>query len=239
MTSVRRSLEQTIARLAMRTLRERAQLAGTPAARSDAPAALAALLDQTWNNPDQSLALWCAQAVAHGFGRVMLPQALLAAAADHLLGSQVLLGTSLDLEPTSVAEVLRLGAQEISVRLTVAQLEAADLPALVAALHEQCRAAQARLSFELDHLTLSPATLTVLRQLIHDHDVALRVSADRDRIATLRHELGVDAGITALSVTTLDAAREMLHAGATRIGTSVGAELVGAAQPGGAPERGE
>ena len=231
MSTVRRSVEQTISRLVLRTLRERASLAGTPAARADAPLALATLIDQTLAHPVDAatLAAFCARAVEHGFGCVVVPLVHVAACADLLGGSSVRVGVALD-SADSLESALAAGAGEIELEPPAELLHAEDrLGAWLAWLGDRCVAAGAVGKLNLLRADLAAAEL--LRICASAATCQLGLVVLPEAIVTEgQRALQSTIGIKVANIVTLEAARQALAAGAARLGTANGTELIEAAR---------
>jgi deoxyribose-phosphate aldolase len=233
MTTVRRSVEQTIARLVLRTLRERASVAGTPAARADAPQALATLIDQTLDQAVDAatLAAFCATAVEHGFGCVVVPLECVAACADLLGGSRVRVGVRLAAADV-LDQALDAGASEIELGLPSDLISADErLSAYLGWLAERC--CESGIIVKLNLLGNGLAEGEILRICARAATYKVNlVVIPAAMIAAVQRTLHSDMGIKVADVASLEEARQCLAAGAARLGTTLGAELVAAARLG-------
>ena len=219
MTTVRRSVEQTVSRLVRRTVRERAQLVGLPNARTDAFAALASLLDYTPPDLDAlHVATLCAEALRYGFGCVVVPLGVVAACADYLGGSGVRVGVKIE-SLAELAAALHAGASEI---------EIAPTPETIA--HDQQFAAwlgdlrgrgDSHFILKLD---LTDPTLPLdllLRTCARVGSLAVDVvTIPPALIAEIERVISPDMAIKVNGITTLAEARQALAEGAARLGTS-------------------
>ncbi|MBA3468732.1 MAG: hypothetical protein H0T53_03710 [Herpetosiphonaceae bacterium] len=233
MSTVRRSVEQTISRLVLQTLRERASLAGTPTARADAPQALATLIDQTLAHPIDTAALqsFCATAVEYGFGCVVVPLEHVAACVDWLGGSNVRVGVTLE-EIDRLEAALNAGASEIELVLPAALARADDqLGAYLARLGAHCGTSGPIMKLNLLHAELSEGDLLRVCARAATYNLS-QVVIPPGLIGAVQPTLSSSMGIKVADVATLEAARDCLAAGAARLGTSAGADLIEAARRG-------
>lgn len=230
MTTVRRSVEQTISRLVTRTLRERASVAGTAAARSDAPQALATLIDQTWLDDDSTnLAAWCANAVVYSFGCVVVPLPSVAACLDLVSGSQVRVGTSVD-TLAELGSALEQGVQEVELVPTAAIIhDDAQFSAYLRSVGEACYASGVLVKLNLATQSLSSKVLLGACARAATADVNL-VVVPSALIADVQPALNPTTGIKVAQVVTLAQARQYLTVGVSRLGTTNGTLLMEAAR---------
>ncbi len=231
MTTIRRSVEQTISRLVLQTLRERASLAGTPAARPDAPQALATLIDQTLAGPVDaaSLQAFCATALEHGFGCVVVPLEHVAACADWLCGSNVRVGVTLG-SAALLDQALDAGASEIELVLSAELAHAAErLAAELAWLGERGFASGIIIKLNLLHADLTEGELLRICAQAAAGNLNL-VVIPAALIGEAQRTLHSGMGIKVAAIATLAEARDCLAAGAARLGTSVGPALIAGAR---------
>jgi len=219
MTTVRRSVEQTVSRLVRRTVRERAQLVGLPNARTDAFAALASLLDYTPPDLDAlHVATLCAEALRYGFGCVVVPLGDVAACADYLGGSGVRVGVKI----ASMAELdvaLHAGASEIEIAPTPETIR--NDQQFAAWLGDLRGRGDNHFILKLDLTDPTFAPDALLRTCARIGSLAVDVVAlPAALIADLERTLSPDMAIKVNSITTLTEARQALAAGASRLGTS-------------------
>lgn len=224
MTTLRRSVEQTITRLALRQLRERASLAGTPTARTDAPQALALLLDYT--PADEPLAA-CRWALIHHVGCVVVPFESLVACAEVLEGSKIHLGVivrSVD----EVQAVLDAGAHEVELIATLDQNNVGIVPEMVIQSAHLCHNAGATFKFDISALALPAQHLCRLAMAADEANVDL-ITVPAAHLSLIRPSLHRDACLKVPTVLGLETARELLEAGAIRLGTPNAPQLLEAA----------
>lgn len=230
MTTIRHSVEATVSRMVLRTLRERAQVAGLPQARSDAPRALAALLDLII--PEQltidSIQQQAKQAIEAGIGCLVVPLEQAETWVDATAGSGLRIGVATDTREQA-EHCLRLGVTEIELLV----------PKAIIASPEQLDAwLTANMPCSYDPKPLIKLNLTacdqpqiVLRACAQaaTHDLDL-VTIAADVLTDVRRTINAAMGIKVASVDHLAQARELLSNGCTRLGTSVGWDLLAAAQ---------
>jgi deoxyribose-phosphate aldolase len=214
---------------------------------------IAALIDHTLLKPqatEADIRRLCQQARQHGFAAVCLNPYWVALAAKELAGSAVhvatVTGFPLGANTTAVKvaeteEAIRAGAREIDMVLNLGELCAgnldavrADIAAVVAAAHARRAIVKVILEASLLSDDQKIAACTICKQAGADfvktstgfstggatvHDVAL-----------MRREVGPNMGVKASGgIRTLENLEAMRAAGATRIGTSSGVQIVEAA----------
>ncbi len=231
MTTIRHSVEATVSRMVLRTLRERAQVAGLPQARSDAPRALAALLDQLISTvlPFAELQRQAQAAIAAGIGCLVVPLEQAEAWVDATAGSGLRIGiTTASREQADHA--LRLGVSEIELLV----------PQSIMSEAEQFEAwLRANLPGSYDPKPLIKLNLTSCDQVqiglracaqAATHELDL-VTVPVALVADVRRTINAAMGIKVNGVTELGQARDLLSAGCTRLETAVGWDLLAQAQP--------
>ncbi|WP_110515989.1 hypothetical protein [Herpetosiphon llansteffanensis] len=230
MTTIRHSVEATVSRMVLRTLRERAQVAGLPHARSDAPRALAALLDQLISDvlPTAEIQRQAQQAIAAGIGCLVVPLEQAEAWVDATAGSGLRIGiASVSREQTEHA--LRLGVTEIE--LPVPQAIMSEAEEFEAWLRANVPCSYDPKPLIKLNLTACPQAQIVLRACAqaatHDLDV---VTVAAELVADVRRTINAAIGIKVNAVTELAQARELLSAGCTRLETAVGWDLLAQSQ---------
>lgn len=230
MTTIRHSVEATVSRMVLRTLRERAQLAGLPQARSDAPRALAALLDQTITEQvslDQ-IQRQAQQAIEAGIGCLVVPLEQAELWVDTTAGSGLRIGVATHTREQA-EHALRLGVTEIE--LIVPQTVIGDAEHLETWLGEILpRSYDPKPLIKLN-LTACDHHQILLRACAQTatHDLDL-VTVPAGLVTDVRRTINSAMGIKVAAVDTLTQARELLSNGCTRLGTSIAPELLAAAQ---------
>lgn len=230
MTTVRRSVEQTVSRLVRRTLRDRAGQAGLPGARPDAVQSLAALLDHSLAATPATLGALCAEALERGIGCLVVPLGQVAAAADLLAGSGCRVG-ALVAGPAELDQALDAGAAEIEIAPPAGLVEhEAELAAWVATMRGRGDSGFV-LKLNLAGLGLpADALLRVCAQAASLPIEYLAIPAGL--VADVQRTLNPDMGIKVAGIETLEAARQALGAGASRLGTHAGPALLDLASGG-------
>ncbi|GAA5527743.1 hypothetical protein [Herpetosiphon gulosus] len=230
MTTIRHSVEATVSRMVLRTLRERAQLVGLPNARSDAPRALAALLDQTIIEQvslDQ-LQRQAQQAIEAGIGCLVVPLEQAELWVDATAGSGLRVGVVTD-NREQAEHALRLGVTEIE--LIVPQPIIGDAEHLETWLGEILpRSYDPKPLLKLN-LTACDHHQILLRACAQaaTHDLDL-VTVPADFVADVRRTINSAMGIKVDFVHDLAQARALLSNGCTRLGTTGANKLLIAAQ---------
>ncbi len=228
MTTMRRSVEQTITRLALRQLRERASVAGTAAARSDAPQALALLLDYEVSSAIDSA---CQTALARHIGCIVVPSSAVDAAVSLLDGAQVRVGTYVT-QPEDIQAALTAGAAEIELDAAALVTAAGALDAALKEFVNLCHTAGALLKLDLSRLAISQETLCRLSASADAANVDL-IGVPAESLALVRSSTSRYTGFKVAQVHSLAQARDLLHAGAIRLGTASAPQLIDAAQTSG------
>ncbi|MCA0351920.1 MAG: hypothetical protein LCH85_07965 [Chloroflexi bacterium] len=229
MTTIRHSVEATVSRMVLRTLRERAQLAGLPQARNDAARALAALLDQTITEQislDQ-LQRQAQQAIEAGIGCLVVPLEQAELWVDATAGSGLRIGVAAHTREQA-EHALRLGVTEIE--LIVPQPIIGDAEYLETWLSEMLpRSYDPKPLLKLN-LTACNHHQILLRACAQaaTHDLDL-VTVPAELVADVRRTINSAMGIKVEFVHDLAQARALLTNGCTRLGTTVASELLLAA----------
>ncbi|HYF63852.1 MAG TPA: hypothetical protein VD886_13615 [Herpetosiphonaceae bacterium] len=230
MTTVRRSVEQTVSRMVRRTLRDRAGLAGLPGARPDAVQALATLIDHRLAAAPAALGPLCAEAVERGIGCLVVPLDQVAAAADLLAGSGCRVG-ALVAGPAELDQALDAGAGEIEIAPPAGLLEhESDLAEWVATIRGR---GDSGFVLKLDLAGLGLPADALLRVCAQAASLPIDyLSIPAGAVADVQRTLNPDMGIKVDGIATLEAARQALAAGASRLGTGAGPELLDLASGG-------
>jgi deoxyribose-phosphate aldolase len=214
---------------------------------------IAALIDHTLLKPQAAAAdirRLCQEARRYGFATVCVNPYWVTLAASELAGSSVLVaavaGFPLGANTTSIkaAETERAildGAREIDMVLNIGELCAgnldavqADIAAVVAAAHARAALVKVILETALLNDDQKIAACTICRQAGADF---VKTStgfsthgATVHNVALMRRAVGPDIGVKASGgIRTLEDLEAMRAAGATRIGTSSGVQIVEAA----------
>lgn len=213
------------------------------------PAALAALIDHTLLAPtvtSQQIINLCEEAVEYGFASVCVPPIQVSLAAQRLYGSVVKVGsvvgfpcgyTTLRQKIQETADLVASGAEEIDMVIALNHLLENRLDLLEEEIAQVVMAAQqASVKVIIECCYLDAAQKVAATQaVINAGATFVKTSTgfapsgalieDVQLLAqTARGKIGVKA---AGGIRTLKACREMLAAGATRIGTSAGVMIVG------------
>lgn len=229
MTTIRHSVEATVSRMVLRTLRERAQLAGLPQARNDAARALAALLDQTITEQvslDQ-LQRQAQQAIEAGIGCLVVPLEQAEPWVDATAGSGLRIGVATHTREQA-EHALRLGVTEIE--LIVPQPIIGDAEHLEAWLGQMLPHSYDPKPLLKLNLTACDHHQILLRACAQatTHDLDL-VTVPAAFVADVRRTINSAMGIKVDVVDDLAQARVLLSNGCTRLGTTVASELLIAA----------
>jgi deoxyribose-phosphate aldolase len=211
-------------------------------------AALAALIDHTLLSPDASAAaieILCAEAVAHGFKAVCVNPWHLPRVAARLHGELPLpitvcgfpLGASQTLAKAREAWLaLDQGAAEVDMVLNLGALKSGELDLVRADISEVVRAcAGAPVKVILETCLLTDAEKELACRLAVEAGAAFvktstgfsRGGATEADVALLRRVVGPQVGVKASGgIRSLADVRRMVAAGADRIGTSAGADIM-------------
>jgi len=230
MTTVRRSVEKTVSRLVRRTLRDRAGRAGLPGARPDATLALATLIDQGLDATPATLGPLCASALDQGIGCLIVPLDQIAACADLLAGSGCRVGALVE-GTAELDQALDAGASEVELVPPAAALEhEADLAAWVATIRGR---GDSGFVFKLNLAALELSSDALLRVCAQATSLPIDyLTIPAGLVAAVQRTLNPDMGIKVDGIATLEAARQALSAGASRLGTTVGPILLEQARMG-------
>lgn len=230
MTTIRHSVEATVSRMVLRTLRERAQLAGLPQARSDAPRALAALLDQTITEQvslDQ-LQRQAQQAIEAGIGCLVVPFEQAELWVDATAGSGLRVGVVAD-NREQAEHALRLGVTEIELIVSASIISSPEqLETWLVAILPRSYDPKPLLKLNLTACDHHQILLRACAQAA-THDLDL-VTVPAEFVADVRRTINSAMGIKVDLVNDLTQARTLLSNGCTRLGTNVANELLIAAQ---------
>lgn len=212
------------------------------------PAALAALIDHTLLAPatttDQIVDL-CEEAVEYGFASVCVPPLHVSLAAQRLYGSSVRVGTvvgfpcgysMLRQKVVETADLVALGAEEIDMVISLSYLLENRLDLLeeeIAQVVMAAQQAQVKVIIECCFLQ-SEHKIAATRTAIKAGAAYVKTStgfgpagATVDDVRLLAQIAAGRIGVKAAGgIRTPDLFREMIAAGATRIGTSSGIQLL-------------
>jgi len=212
--------------------------------------AVARLIDHTLlkpdATPDQVRAL-CADARRHGFAAVCVNPVWVSLAARELAGSAVAvasvagfpLGASLpEVKSAEAARAIADGAREVDMVMNVGALKAGDHPAVeadVRAVAEACRTASALLKVIIEAALLSDeekVRACAIARLAGADFVKTSTGfgpggATASDVALMRRTVGKGVGVKAAGgIRDWAAARAMIAAGASRLGTSSGVRIL-------------
>jgi len=219
------------------------------------PHELARVIEHTWLMADASaarIAALCAEARTHGFVGVCVNGLWVEACARLLAGSEVsvcavagfpLGAQAIETKAFEARRAIRDGAKEIDMVLAIGALKGGDEDLVrrdIDGVLEVCRAGGAALKVILETALLEE------REKVRACEIARDCGADFVKtstgfaksgatvadVALMRRVVGPRMGVKASGgIRDEKTAREMLRAGATRIGTSCGLRIVGA-EPG-------
>ena len=225
MTTIRRSVEQTITRLALRQLRERARLAGTPQARTDASQALALLLDYAPAAADSSA---YQAALDQHLGCVMVAHDHVSACLEYLWGSPVRVGVW-STSPTQVYEALKDGVGEIELDARAVLDSSLQWNPELARLCTTCHSAGAILKLDLTTLDVPTEVLCRLCTQADSLDIDMLVipAETLDVVRPSGHRF---TGFKIKQINSLEQCRTCLSHGAVRLESALAPELVAEAQ---------
>lgn len=217
---------------------------------ADVPTDLAGFIDHTILKPDATAAeidRMCAEAIEYGFASVCVNPTWARRVATNLKGSDVItccvvgfpLGaTTSEIKAMEARRALRDGAREIDMVLNVGALKSGDLDLVrrdIAGVTEACREAGA-----VSKVILETALLTDEEKVIASR-LAVGARADFVKtstgfgpggatvydVALMREAVGPVVGVKASGgIRSAEDARQMIAAGATRIGASAGVAIV-------------
>jgi deoxyribose-phosphate aldolase len=213
--------------------------------------ALAAMIDHTLLKPDATpgqVRSLCDEAVELGFYAVCVNPCYVRLASERLAGSKVRvdavvafpLGASVtEVKAIEAQRALDDGAQEIDMVLNVGALKDGNLALVqadIAAVVRVCHAAEAVCKVILETGYLSDAEkIAACRAAVAAGADFVKTStgfgpggATAADVALMRATVGPQVGVKAAGgIRTYEAAREVVAAGANRIGTSAGIQIVG------------
>ncbi|MFQ5409694.1 MAG: deoxyribose-phosphate aldolase [Anaerolineales bacterium] len=211
---------------------------------------IARIIDHTLLKPDATpaqIAQLCYEAQKYGFASVCINPAFVALAAQLLAGSPVkvctvvgfpLGATSAEAKVAETEQALVDGATEIDMVINIGALKAGDYELVERDMAAVVRAAHARGA--LVKVIIEAALLTD-EEKVKACTLAKTAGADYVKtstgfgpggattsdVALMRRTVGVTMGVKAAGgIGTLEKARKMVHAGATRIGASAGVRIV-------------
>ncbi|MCL5887867.1 MAG: deoxyribose-phosphate aldolase [Actinobacteria bacterium] len=222
-----------------------------------APLTLAAMIDQTWLKPAAPVTdalRWIEESASVGFAALCVPPFLTERTEQRLAGSPTrtctVCGFPFGFEDTAdkaaqARHLVGLGAQEVDVVMNIAAMIDGD--------HDYVRKDLAAVATAVVEASDSTATLKVIletgylgsEQIARASEIAVLAGAHFVKtstgfgprgasvadIETIRVAIGPEIGIKASGgIRDLDAALELIEAGATRIGTSAGIEIISSAQ---------
>lgn len=217
---------------------------------ADVPVDLAGFIDHTLLKPDATatdIDRMCAEAVEYRFASVCVNPTWARRVADALRGSDVVaccvvgfpLGATLpEIKAMEARRAIRDGAREIDMVLNVGALKSGDFDLVrrdIAGVSEACREAGA-----VCKVILETALLTDEEKVIASH-IAVAAKADFVKtstgfgpggatvydVALMREAVGPKVGVKASGgIRSAADVKQMIAAGATRIGASAGVEIV-------------
>ncbi len=214
---------------------------------------LAAMIDHTLLKPDatpEQIRRLCAEAREHGFYAVCVNPVYVRMAAELLQGSQVRvdsvvgfpLGASLsEVKAFEAERAIGAGAQEVDMVLNIGALKAGDGQAVhddIAAVVRVCHGAGVvcKVILETGYLTDAEKIEACRRAVAAGADFVKTSTgfgpggATVADVALMRGTVGPGVGVKAAGgIRTFDAAREMVWAGANRIGASASVQIVASA----------
>ena len=227
MTTVRHAVQQTVSRLVLRTLRDRAQHAGLPSARSDAPQALAQLLDYTPTEPCNEQLI--TSIVNNGIGCVVVDPSLIEVWLYALGASDVRVGTYLD-DLSDFEEIINSGVNEVEIKLPTAMLRHPSVAdTAIDDLRRRAYDESVTLKLDLSDPDLHDDTIMRLAAYAASHAIPV-VTIPEHLLAVVQLSINSTTALKVNGITSLDHARRTLVAGAARLGTPNALDLVAAAR---------
>jgi deoxyribose-phosphate aldolase len=217
---------------------------------ADVPADLAGFIDHTLLKPDATagdIDRMCGEAIEYGFASVCVNPTWARRVADALRGSDVVaccvvgfpLGaTTAEIKAMEARRALRDGAREIDMVINVGALKSGDLDLVrrdIAGVAEACREAGALCKVILETALLSDEEKVIASRL------AVEAKADFVKtstgfgpggatvydVALMREAVGPKIGVKASGgIRSAEDVKQMIAAGATRIGASAGVQIV-------------
>jgi deoxyribose-phosphate aldolase len=218
---------------------------------ADVPTDLARYIDHTLLRPDATAAdidQVCDEAAQYGFAAVCVNPVWVRRCADRLRGTPVKVAsvvgfpfgaTTADVKAFETRRVLRDGAREIDMVINVGALKSGMADVVrddIAKVSDACHESGA-----LNKVIIEAALLTDEEKVLASH-VAKEAKADFVKTSTgygphgatvedvllMRETVGPKLGVKAAGgIRTLENVRDMIAAGATRIGASAGVQIVG------------
>jgi deoxyribose-phosphate aldolase len=217
---------------------------------ADVPLDLAGFIDHTLLKPDASaeqIDKMCAEAIEYGFASVCVNPYWAGRVADHLRGTDVItccvVGFPLGSTPPSIKSMearraLRDGASEIDMVINVGALKSGDyatVEADIAGVADACREAGAICKVILETALLTDEEKVIASRIAKKakaHFVKTSTGfgpggATVYDVALMREAVGPAMGVKASGgIRTQEDAKQMIAAGATRIGASAGIAIV-------------
>jgi len=217
---------------------------------ADVPTDLAGFIDHTLLRPDATAAeidRMCAEAIEYGFASVCVNPTWTKRVAEALRGSRVVacvvvgfpLGATMpEIKAMEARRALRDGAREIDMVLNVGALKSGDHDLVlrdVAGVSEACREVGAVCKVILETALLTDEEKVIASRLASDGKADfVKTStgfgpggATVYDVALMREAVGPEMGVKASGgIRSADDVRQMIAAGATRIGASAGVEIV-------------
>ena len=224
----------------------------------EVPADLAGYIDHTLLRPDATAAdidRLCREAVEHRFAAVCVNPSWVRRAARNLAGSAVRVASVVgfplgahapEIKALEARRALRDGAREIDMVIDVGALKSGDYERVrrdIAGVADACREAGAASKVILETGLLTDEEKVIASRLAREGKADfVKTStgfgpggATVYDVALMRAAVGPRMGIKASGgIRSAEQAREMIAAGATRIGASAGVAIVGGAGGGGA-----
>lgn len=217
---------------------------------ADVPSDLAGFIDHTLLQADATAAdidRMCEEAIKYGFASVCVNPGWVRRVADNLRGSDVLtcsvvgfpLGAHTpEIKAMEARRALREGAREIDMVLNIGALKSGDHATVerdIAGVADACREAGAVCKVIIEAAMLSDEEKVVASRLAKQakaHFVKTSTGfgpggATVYDVALMREAVGPEMGIKASGgIRTAEDARQLIAAGATRIGASAGVEII-------------
>ncbi len=227
MTTVRHAVQQTVSRLVLRTLRDRAQHAGLPSARNDATQALAQLLDYTPTEPRNADLITAI--INAGIGCVMVDSDGIEPWLYAVGASPIRVGTHLE-DLSDFEAIINSGVHEVEVRLPTAILEHAKFAdAAVDDLRRRAYDESVTLKLDLSDPDLHDDTIMRLAAYAASHAIPV-VTIPEHLLAVVQLSINSTTALKVNGIRSLDYARRVLGVGAARLGTPNALDLVAAAR---------
>ncbi|MEG1585897.1 MAG: deoxyribose-phosphate aldolase [Bacteroidales bacterium] len=211
---------------------------------------LAGMIDHTFLKPfgtTREIEKLCMEARKYGFAMVAINPAEVTACAELLKGSPVRVGaaigfplgqTTSECKSFEIRDAIRQGATEIDMVINIRALQKGDIDLVRREIEDMvaaCKPAKVISKVILETCYLTDSQKEIVCQISKDAGVDFvktstgfgTAGATIEDVALMRRVVGPSIGVKAAgSIRDLDTALRLIQAGATRLGTSSGVEIV-------------